>query len=400
MGRMGGAAARARATDLSGGPAHRSRVPCLVMATLAASGLAQAPEPADVPPPPDPAAEQRLLERAGPGMSLRGTDHFLIAYNASPESLSALISRLEATHRAVYRFCEINDLPARPLTQRLEVIFYETYEQYGQAADKIGFAYQGSSGFFSRSTNVATFYNMLNSPDLAGINQKIADAERRLDRLGKSASGDREASRKAAAERGRLVNIRDRAVEHINRTTVQHETAHQLFFNAGIHVRGARNPQWLVEGLACLFETPPSASGAGAATTNQMRLADFRECVGHGNAKARLKLEDVRAAIADGKLVALPTLISDADLFLERTNPRLVQHYSQAWSLVFYLQRAKREQFAEYLRVLNQRGVGAAVTPEQELADFQAVFGPVDERFERAWASFVLDLRFKPSELP
>ena len=92
----------------------------------------------------------------------------------------------------------------------------------------------------------------------------------------------------------------------------------------------------------------------------------------------------------------LQELVGDAQLFSRRDDPNLIHYYSEAWSLVCYLQRQKREQFAEYLRLLSRRKPGEPTTARRELADFEGVFGPLDEQFERRWAAFILGLRFKP----
>ncbi len=368
------------------------------LATLPCHG--REPDEPEAQLPVDPVAEQRLLELAGPESRIRRTDHFLIAYNTSDTTVAGLVSRLEATQRGVYRFCRINDLPAGRLTHRLEVLFFETYEQYGEAARAIGFNYQGSSGFYSHQSNIATFFNVLNSPSLKEINRLIEQANKAIEALRRRKPVDRKALRAKVKERSRLANVRDRAVERINRSTVQHETAHQLFFNCGVHVRGAQNPAWLVEGLACLFETPPTSSGSGAGAINQARLADFRACLGGKDPRDKLSAEDLQVALSAGKFVPLRTLVGDPSLFTSRNNRNLVHYYSQAWSLVCYLQRAKRDQLAEYLRLLGQRELGAEITSEREVADFESVFGPPDERFERNWADYILTkLRFKPSEL-
>jgi hypothetical protein len=40
------------------------------------------------------------------------------------------------------------------------------------------------------------------------------------------------------------------------RETMIHEATHQLGYNLGLHNRTGRNPKWVVEGLATVFETP------------------------------------------------------------------------------------------------------------------------------------------------
>lgn len=344
------------------------------------------------------ASEQRLLALAGPGARLRRTDHFLIAYDTPERTVRSLVSRLEATYRSVYRLCKINDIPAVQPEGRLEVLFFHDYETYGRYAAACRFPHQGSAGFYDQRSNVAAFVNILNLPELGQLNRLVAQSDERIERLRAARPVNRLALKAERRKKQSITNQRNRIVERTNRLTVQHEVAHQVFFNSGVHVPGARNPGWLVEGLACLFETPPSSSGAGAGTTNQMRLADFRACLGNGDPRARLKAEDFEVALESGRLLPLRDLVGDTTLFNRRDDPNLVHYYSQAWALVFYLQRSRRAEFADYLRLLEQRKIGQDTTRASELADFESVFGPLDDDFQRRWASFIVSLRFKPSE--
>ena len=350
------------------------------------------------PPETDPAAEERLLELGGPGFQIRRTEHFLIAYDTPDQTLRALVSRLEATYDSVYRLFKINSIQAQRPTTRLQVLFFHEYDVYGRYAAAAAFNHRGSAGFYNQRNNVASFVNVLNLPELSDLNRKIEASNRKMERLRTARPPKREALQAERRVLTRLVNQRERIVERANRVAVQHETAHQVLFNAGVHVFGAQNPGWLVEGLACLFETPPSRSGAGVGATNQMRLEDFRRCLGGGDPSGRIKPQELQVALASGRFLPLQELVGDARLFSRRNDPNLVHYYSQAWSLVCYLQRNKREQFAEYLRILSQRKPGRPTTAGEELADFERVFGLLDERFERRWAGFILGLRFKPSE--
>ena len=343
-------------------------------------------------------AEAQLLARAGEGFHLRRTEHFLIAYDTPRDTLGSLVSRLEATYASVYRFCKINEIATQRQADRLEVLFFDSYEAFGRYGESVGFAYRGSAGFYDQRTDVAAFVNVLHLPTVAPLNNRIEQLDQRIERLRTERPVDRRALREAAKKLTRLVNQRDRIVEHTNRMTVQHETAHQVLFNAGLHVFAAQNPGWLVEGLACLFETPPSRSGAGVGATNQARLDDFRRCLGNGQPGGRIKIEALQEACAAGKMLPLSELIGDANLFSRRDNPNLVHYYSQSWSLVCYLQHRHREKFAAYLRLLSRREVGRTTTPESEIGGFESIFGPLSERFERRWARFVLQLPFKPGE--
>lgn len=373
---------------------------CSVMAVTCTCPAARPLDDATPIPPQDPAAEQDLLLRGGGDLRIERTDHFLIAYDAADRDMRRLLSRLRATHRHIYRFCKINDLPAEPLQQRLNVLFFNTRRQYQDYAAKEGFARSESVGFFSQRSNVSAFYNLADSPMLRAINQPIDQLDRQIQALQEKRPPDRSRIRKLRRQRQELVNVRARTVERLNRLTIQHEAAHQILFNAGIHVRGAQNPGWLTEGLACLFETPPSASGSGAGATNQLRLADVRACCGASGDLDRLRAQDMQVALTSKKFLPLRELIGRANLFDDGQDPNLVHYYSQAWSLVCYLQRNRRPQFAQYLRRLAQRRPGQQITPQAEIADFEAAFGPLDQRMQDRWARFVLErLQFKPSQL-
>ena len=63
---------------------------------------------------------------------------------------------------------------------------------------------------------------------------------------------------------------------------------------------------------------------------------------------------------------------------------------------MFYLQRAHREELAQYIAVLAGRRPGQRITSKDEIAQFETIFGPADARFERRWAAFIFNLRFVP----
>lgn len=373
---------------------------CSIMAVTCTSPAAWPLDDATPVPPQDPAAELDLVARGGGDLRIERTDRFLIAYDAADRDMRRLLSRLRATYRHIYRFCKINDLPTKPLPQRLNVLFFNTRERYQDYAAREGFAQNESVGFFSQRTNVAAFYNLADSPMLRAINAPIDELDQQLKTLQKERPRDRHRIGQLRRQHQKLVNVRARTVERLNRLTIQHEAAHQILFNVGIHVRGAQNPGWLTEGLACLFETPPSASGSGAGATNQIRLADLRSCCGASSDSDSLRARDMQVALTAGKFLPLRELVGRADLFDDGTNPNLVHYYSQAWSLVCYLQRTRRPQFAQYLRRLAQRRPGQQITSQAEIADFEAAFGPLDQRMQDRWARFVLErLPFKPSQL-
>ncbi len=337
-----------------------------------------------------PAAETELLKIAGDGFQTKSTAHFLIAYEGDSETLTDFIARVEATYVGVYRFLKIHDLDSTEPTQKLQIIFFDhpdAFLDYGKRTDA---NLAGAAGFYSPRTNRAAFYDALNMRRLEGVKEQIASIELSLkDR--RSSPGNRQAILKQLR---RLRNERDQTIESVNQLVVQHEVAHQVLYNAGLHSRHADQPIWLVEGLACLFETPPNRNGAGFATVNQYRLLNLREAISGEVSPKRVKATGYKDAVRQGRLVSLRRLIGDRSLF-DTGRSNVENAYAQAWSLVHYLHRRKRVEFGDYLTVLARRPVDREYSPAMELMIFEKVFGKVDEAFVTDWLDFCLELRVR-----
>ena len=96
-------------------------------------------------------------------------------------------------------------------------------------------------------------------------------------------------------------------------------------------------------------------------------------------------------------MIPLVDLVSDRELF-HGTNVDLNVLYAEAWALVYYLQRERREDFADYVAGLAARRPGQAVDHPGELADFESAFGPLDDEFQLAWITYIVRLRFNRKE--
>src|SRR5262249_49796612 len=152
------------------------------------------------------------------------------------------------------------------------------------------------------------------------------------------------------------------------KSVVQHEVAHQLLYNFNLHSRKVRNPSWFVEGLATLFEPPPTeGAGAGFNIINQDRLGTLRDIEKKGG-----KFDLV-------ELIKVPRLIEgDAG-----------KNYAQAWSLVYYLSKHKKKEMQQFVDLVKARKPFEEVTPEQELEDYEKCFGKIDESFKKKWGEFL-----------
>ena len=335
-------------------------------------------------------ASASLLEATGETFKIRETAHFLIAYNAEVSTLRDFIARVEATYKSIYRFLEVNKIPHQRPVDRLEMIFVADFDGFHAYAERSGARAAGAAGYYDPRTNRSVFYDATTAPRLAEVNEEIQSLQAQL----KSREKTSRAQRKHVVKTlHRLRNERDRTVETINQIVVQHEVAHQVLFNAGVHNARAQNPDWLVEGLACLFETPPSSTGAGVAAVNQYRLINLRIALVDGGDYGSARPDDRFAAFKSGHLLPLREFVAARGLF-NTAQAGVEDRYSQAWSLVQYLQRKKRRQLAEYLTELSQRPERREYSTAQELELFETVFGPIDEKFEQRWLTYILDLPY------
>ncbi|MCK4660601.1 MAG: DUF1570 domain-containing protein [Phycisphaerae bacterium] len=358
---------------------------------------------AETPRQPDHQTHPELRRLIGPAGAVVITEHFVVAYDTPIDTVRQFTARLESTYHNIEGFCRLNGINFLPPCAPLEILLFDTPEGLCRYADGLGIDARGLGGFYHPGDNRSAFFNILNHPSLDELNRGI----QRLEREAAQARGDRPDEVRQAKKRERLKqlhfyrNRRDRIVKHLNRMVVQHEVAHHLLFEAGVHVKGAQNPVWLVEGLATMFEALPSVGGDGAATVNQMRLADFRAACGEkllsaGKPPTGMKPQCLKHAYDSGRFVPLRRFITLHRFADDPNDSAVAYRYAQAWSLAFYLHRTHPAELACHTNLLARRSPGKQVTPKQEIVCFESAFGPVDEEFERKWAEFILELRFVP----
>jgi len=388
----------------------------LFAAGAAASGAATTSRKAtDREPPATAEQEAALLSAAGKGFHIQRTTHFLIAYDVAPSEVKPFVARVEQVYQSIYGFCAAHKIATIEPHRKLEIIYFDTFPEYERHASRVEFDAAGTYGFYSDADNRAVFYNCANDRQLAVLHRDLREAQRHATRLekqiaqtpaaggritieygdGTSRTMTRDQARREfakAIERLKKLGARtDSYVETINRTVVQHETAHQVFFNAGVLVRGGQNPAWLVEGLAMLFETPPTGMRSGIGVVNSLRLRDFRATVGVGDSGQGNSPDVVLTAMAKGRIAPLRELLTDRALFETRGRDAAVC-YAEAWALVHYLHRTRTKEFAEYLRRISARPPDRPVSKPQEIAEFEEVFGKADDAFVRRWARYILSL--------
>lgn len=384
-------------------------------AVLSAPASAPAKAPAQVLAD-DPAARDALLEVAGTGFQIKQTPHFLICYNTDRATVDRLTGRLEQTWTNVLRFCEQVGFDLKPLPERLEVIFFDQPRDYLAYVSKLGYPGQGTYGAYFEDNNRAAFFNVENDPQIGQIRAAIDNAKERLAKLDaalKAAKsidrvvvrfGDgqqkpftrseaRQEIQKSQRELTSLGRQRESFSDKTNRMIIQHETAHQVLFNAGGHTRGATNPKWLVEGLACMFETPPSSGGAGLTATNHARLGDLRAMM-TAPGSTLPSAAGLLDAIKSRRVVGLRELVTRPEL-LQQRGEQGAKAYALAWGLTHYLQRARNKELGAYLREVSDRKPNVEVTAAEELRVFEKHFGPVDEGLTQRFGDYIVKLPYR-----
>jgi len=156
-------------------------------------------------------------------------------------------------------------------------------------------------------------------------------------------------------------------VDHV----IVHEATHQIAFNTGVHSRIGQSPQWVVEGLAMLFE----AEGIRVRPSerrpedriNPERLDWFRRY-----SSQRRQAKSLAAFLRDDSLFRRSAL--DA--------------YSEAWALIFYLMETHPVELARYLKVIAARDPLTAYEANSRLEDFCQAFGKDLEFIENGMLRF------------
>ena len=364
-------------------------LPFLAMPVL----FAQSPPPT----PPEDDAASRLLAVAGDGFQIRESDHFVIAYDTSYEAIRPLVGRLEGTYKALARFCKTCGINEPETGVRLEVILFDQHDDYSRYLESIGIESATMAGIYNQRTNIAAFCNTLNHPDLKGVAREIEQIQAQLERLGRQGPSAHRRRQELSHRLSAYKTQRDAIVKRFNRFVIQHEAAHQMLFNLGVHVRGGDNPMWLVEGLACQFEVPQTSSPTGRLRINHMRLGDIRDALELPPRAKRAPARAYEQAVQAGRLASLVDLITQPDLFRGR-DANIPNHYAEAWALIYYLHREHREALADYLGKVQAREPGRRIESERALDEFRAAFGEPDAEFERAWINGIVALRFDPAE--
>jgi hypothetical protein len=307
-----------------------------------------------------------MKRSAGPEAKVLVKPHFVMVYTSDDAGARALASRVESIYRWKIQFLRMMNHPARRPTHKLEIYYYGTIKEFLATG-----APPGAAGFYRPDDNRCYFYNLATMPGIAEALERAKDKEVPWD------------------ERQRLRNRATQAVEHYNRTVVQHETSHQIDFNIGLFPRNgitrpAGIPRWIVEGTTMMFEVPPSTAGASLGVMNHGRLHELRTSFG----QHPLNLGDWKRFLFD-----------DISWFQNNWGGEGAS-YPLGWAVAYYLWKEHRDGYSRYCQVVTNREDDVATTVADHEKEFEDIFGRVDEKWLKSFYDFLDTLHVKRSLLP
>lgn len=282
--------------------------------------------------------EQRLL-REFPTFEAYSTANYLIIHNTSRAYAEWCGGLYERLNRAFLNYWKTRGIQlARPEHPLVALVFKDkaAYEAYAIA--DIGPAARSMLGYYNIQTNRVVMF------DLTGVERFTAGL------------------RVTSVDQVNRILLQPAAERTV--ATIVHEATHQISYNCGLQTRLAGNSKWVSEGMAIFFETPDLKNGrgwAGIGKLHRLHLANFQN--------------------RGGVPGTIERLVSGDKMFLQRETAAVA--YSQAWALTYYLQKANRKQYAQYIRELSEWPPLAEETEKERLDRFQRVFGDVEELEER-----------------
>lgn len=344
-------------------------------------------------PPVDREAAERLRSELGHEFYVRHTPHFRIAYNTGIEFADFHGDLFEAVYRSFRDFFEKSGFALEPPGGRLEVVLFDSREQFTRYAAARNPEAQRSGGFYSSRENRIAFFDSLSDEHYRRTSQKLESVEesiraRRaeigsLERTasvtftyadGRSETYPKKRALAVVAEQQRDLREERRRIrafyEDRNLSTTIHECVHQLAYNLGVQSLRADNPKLLGEGLATYFETMGYTDLGPTGNRNPTRFKAYR------------------AAREAGRLYGLEQLLTRDDLF-DVNGSAAETAYAQSWALVQYLFDEHAEAFLDYLRAAARPRSSDTSAERWRVRLFSRSFGEDLPGFEKKWRAYM-----------
>ena len=293
----------------------------------------------------------KLLAGLPEGFDVHETAHYLILFDTSRAYAEWCGSLFERLYMAFTNYFSRKGFDiAEPEWPLVAVVFADRKDYLRHARGELGEAAESIVAYYSLRTNQMTLYD-LTGLETAARHYGQQVTSRQVNRL--------------LSQPGTMRQV----------STIVHEATHQIAFNCGLHQRYSDCPRWFSEGIAMYFETPDLRSSRGwrgIGEVNRMRLSRFRQYL-------RRRPPD-----------SLKTLVRDDARFLDTKQG--LDAYAETWALTYFLIRQHPREYLEYLRRLSEKKPLLEDEPEQRLATFREVFGPL-EPLDREFLRYMIRVR-------
>jgi Protein of unknown function (DUF1570) len=296
-----------------------------------------------------------MMRIAGPTAKRLETDHFIFVYTSELEIARSMAAKLERIYRWVNIFNNNMGIKSTRPPHRLEIFFFGTHAEYQSYQAINGFIMMGAIGFYMQTNNRSAFFDMNTWPP-------IAEQLKELRQPG--INGE---------ERRRRENRLNRMVKRTNAEVVQHEAAHHIHFNLGTLSRMGQAPRWVSEGMATMFETVESDSGASLGSLNHERLYQWRVLFGPRGER----VPDMRTVI-----------LIDGWFFANGGNA-----YPMGWAINQYLLNKHRDKFKKWMQLNSARESFRIQTLTERQKQFEELFGEVDEEWTAKFVEYINSLQ-------
>ena len=292
---------------------------------------------------------KELLLKEFPDYKVHKTRHYLICYNTSPAYAQWCGGLLERLYVAFHNYWKERGWTLSTSELPLVAMVFKDRDSYVRnVTAELGDSAGAIVAYYNQMSNRVQLY------DLTGVEQQ------------------QNGRRVSKAERVNEILSSDSGLSQV--ATIVHEATHQLAYNCGLQTRVADNPAWVSEGLAVYFETPDLKSTTGwrnIGLVHSHRLRQFREYRSSREANS------------------LEMLLRDDNRF--RNAETNVQAYAEAWAFNYFLLKAKRKEYVDYLKLLAKKQPSVFDTPEERLEQISAAFGDLN-RLEIEFIKFIDNL--------
>ncbi len=341
-------------------------------------------------------AVEKIRKDLGRDFIVLRTRHYRIGYNSSEFFAELTAQRLENVYRQFLEVFQARHFEPTPISDRLEVILFDTREQFRSHARTHEKKTWNSAGFYSDRTRRSYFYDAYNDQNYRLQLRKLDGFQEQLElnrREVLAGDGDSyfivtnsDGSQDKLNQRRMLMRLQEHeaqleaqfemlrdSYQEMNINVTIHEATHQLAYNCGIHNRYYNNPVWLVEGLAMYFEAAAQSRWNKPGEIHPQRLELFvRSC-------------------QTNQAIPLDTLIARDNLF-NTQNANADVTYASAWALFYYLIWQQQEKLFDYMYDLSLRMSEDPYNAEERIKDFKSYFGNI-EQLEKHWRYYMTSLQ-------